>query len=129
MAIYLADAMLVLHVAVVLFAVVGEVLFLIGGARHWRWVRHFGVRVMHLLLVGFVALQSWLGQVCPLTVWESALRGTHASTAPNTGFIQHWLSELLYVQAPPWVFVVAYTGFAVLVLATWWWVPPRRRNH
>lgn len=125
----LADALLVLHVGVVLFAVIGELLFLLGGVRRWRWVRHLGLRVLHLALVGFVAVQSWLGQVCPLTEWEHALRGARAAPLPETGFIQHWLSRLLYLQAPAWVFVAAYTGFAVLVLATWWWVPPRRRGR
>lgn len=125
MAAILADVLLALHVCVVLFVVLGEVLFLVGGARHWRWVRHFGLRMLHLVLIGFVAVQSWFGQVCPLTTWEHALRGAQP---PDAGFIELWLSRLIYFNAPAWVFVAAYTGFALLVLATWWWVPPRRRG-
>lgn len=41
-------------------------------------------------------------------------------------FIQHWLHAILFYSAPQWVFVVAYTAFALLVLASWYWVRPRR---
>jgi hypothetical protein len=40
-------------------------------------------------------------------------------------FVAHWLESVLYYQAPGWVFAVAYTVFAALVLASWFWVPPR----
>ena len=40
-------------------------------------------------------------------------------------FIMHWLSELLFYQAPSWVFVVCYTVFGGLVLASWFLVRPR----
>jgi hypothetical protein len=36
------------------------------------------------------------------------------------------VSRLLYHDAPPWVFIVAYTLFGLLVAAAWWIFPPRR---
>ncbi|MGE0331859.1 MAG: DUF2784 domain-containing protein [Ramlibacter sp.] len=120
----LADALLVLHVGVVLFVVVGELLFLAGGWRGWLWVRHRGLRLVHLALMAFIALQAWLGQLCPLTVWEQALRRTAGASGYSGGFIEHWLGRVLYWSAPWWVFVAAYTVFALLVAATWWWVRP-----
>ena len=127
MAAALADAILLLHVAVVLFVVGGLVLFLLGGWRGWRWVRARRLRQAHLALTAFIALQTWLGQLCPLTVWEQALRRGAGQAAYGEGFIEHWLGRLLYVQAPWWAFVAAYTAFALLVLATWRWVPPQPR--
>lgn len=122
----LADAVLAIHVGVVAFVVLGELLFLIGGWRGWRWVRHFGLRVLHLLLMLVVAAQAWLGALCPLTIWEQSLR-SHAGEAGFSGsFIEHWLSQLIFFEAPWWIFVAAYTAFALLVLLTWRWVPPRR---
>ena len=70
----LADAVLVVHVGVVAFVLLGEVLFLVGGRRGWRWVRNFALRIVHLLLMLFVAAQAWLSALCPLTLWEQALR-------------------------------------------------------
>ena len=121
----LADGMLVLHVGVVLFVVVGELLFLLGGWRGWLWVRHRWLRITHLALMGFIALQTWLGQICPLTAWEQDLRRIAAGQTHERGFIDYWLAELLYVEAPWWVFGAAYSAFAALVVLTWFWVPPR----
>ncbi|PKO69835.1 MAG: DUF2784 domain-containing protein [Betaproteobacteria bacterium HGW-Betaproteobacteria-16] len=122
----LADALLALHVAIVLFVVGLLPLVLVGGALGWRWVRHLGLRLTHLGLMIFIAAQTWLGQLCPLTVWEQALRRTAGQGSYGEGFIEHWLSRLLYWDAPWWVFVTAYTGFAVVVLLAWWWVKPGR---
>ena len=41
-------------------------------------------------------------------------------------FIQHWLQSILYYSAPDWVFIVAYTVFGALVLASWFVVRPER---
>lgn len=126
---FLADAILALHAAIVGFVVVGEALFMLGGVRAWRWVRRFGLRVGHAVLMLFIALQAWLGQLCPLTVWEQALRRRAGQAAYTESFIEHWLSRLIFFDAPWWVFVAGYTGFAALVLLTWWWVPPERTKR
>jgi len=122
----LADTILALHVAVVAFVILGEVLILLGGWRGWRWVRGFRWRVTHLLLMGFIAVQAWLGELCPLTVWEQALRRLAGEIVYDESFIEHWLSRLIFFEAPWWMFVAAYTGFAALVLVSWFRVPPRR---
>ena len=44
-ALWLADAILALHVGIVIFVVGLLPLVLIGGALGWRWVRHFGLRL------------------------------------------------------------------------------------
>jgi hypothetical protein len=120
----LADALLALHVGVVLFVVGLLPLVLVGGARGWAWVRRFGLRLTHVLLMVFIASQAWLGQLCPLTVWEQDLRRIAGEGSYRESFIEHWLSRLLYWEAPWWVFVAAYTGFAVLVGLAWWRVRP-----
>jgi hypothetical protein len=122
----LADALLALHAGVVLFVVGLLPLVLIGGARGWRWVRRRGLRLTHLGLMLFIAAQAWLGQLCPLTAWEQALRQRAGQAAYQESFIEHWLSRLLYWEAPWWVFVAAYTAFAVLVAGAWWWVRPEK---
>lgn len=121
---WLADALLALHVGVVLFVVGLLPLVLAGGALGWRWVRHRGLRLTHLGLIVFIAAQAWLGQLCPLTVWEQDLRRIAGQAAYTHSFIEHWLSRLLYWEAPWWVFVAAYTVFAALVALAWWWVRP-----
>jgi hypothetical protein len=120
-----ADGLLLLHTLFVLFVTVGLVLIIAGGLRGWSWVRNPRFRLAHVAAIGVVVLQSWLGRICPLTTWEMELRTLGGQQAYQSTFISHWLSRLLYYQAPDWVFVTCYTGFAALVLACWWWVSPR----
>lgn len=119
-----ADLLLVLHVLFVLFVVLGLLLVFIGGAFGWSWVRNRCFRVVHLLAIGFVVVQSWLGELCPLTTWEMALRARAGEAAYGGSFMSHWLGELLYYEAPGWVFVVAYTAFGLLTIAAWVWIRP-----
>jgi hypothetical protein len=60
--------------------------------------------------------------MCPLTVWEDALRGDTS----GDGFIQRWIHAWLFWSALPWVFTAAYVAFALLVAWTWVRHPPRR---
>jgi hypothetical protein len=122
----LADLVLLLHVGVVLFVVGGLALVIAGGARGWAWVRDPWFRWAHLLAIGVVVAQAWLGRICPLTTWEMALRGRAGDTVYGGGFIAHWLQRLLYYEAPLWLFALLYSVFALVVLACWWWVRPRR---
>jgi polyferredoxin len=72
-----------------------------------------------------VVVQAWLGRICPLTVWESALRERAGDAVYTGSFIAYWLDELLYYQAPAWVFTLVYSLFGALVLASWYFVRPR----
>ena len=120
-----ADSLLVLHFLFVIFVVLGLVLVYLGRLLSWHWVRNPWFRVMHLLGIAFVVVQSWLGEICPLTIWEMELRARAGDDVYAASFIEHWLSELLYYQAPYWVFVLCYTTFGVLVLFSWFIVKPR----
>ena len=71
-------------------------------------------------------VQSWFGVICPLTIWEMALRRKAGAQTYDTTFMTHWVGELLYYDAPQWVFVVAYTVFAALVVLSWFWVSATR---
>lgn len=124
----LADAILALHVGVVAFVLLGTLAILVGGPAGWHWVRGFRFRIVHLALVAVIALQAWLGRLCPLTTWEQSLRNRAGQDTYGESFIQHWLSRLIFFDAPWWVFVLAYSAFAGLVAACWWRWPPRRRR-
>ena len=121
-----ADAILLLHVLFVGFVVIGLVLIFIGKWRGWDWVHRFWFRIAHLAAIGFVVLQSWLGAICPLTIWEMKLRDLASDAVYEGAFIAHWLQALLYYEAPLWVFTLVYTLFGALVVASWFWVRPRR---
>lgn len=123
----LADAVLLLHVAIVLFVVGGLVLVVGGNLAGWRWVNLWWLRLAHLAAIATVVAEAWLGITCPLTTWEMALRAAAGQPAYAGGFLQHWLHRLLYWDAPAWVFTLAYTLFGLAVAWAWWRWPPRRR--
>lgn len=120
-----ADAVLLSHVLVVMFNVFGLIFIFIGNVLKWSWVRNPWFRLLHLLAISVVVLLAWLNSLCPLTSIEMELR-THAGESAYSGsFISHWLESILYYQAPPWVFVIAYTIFGLVVVASWFLVRPR----
>ncbi len=124
---HLADAVLVLHVAIAVFVVAGLPLVVAGHFLRWRWATSLWLRLAHLAAIAVIVAESWFAVACPLTTLEMALR-TRAGTATyGGGFIEHWFRRLLFYDAPPWVFTAAYTLFGALVLSTWWFAPPRRR--
>ena len=125
---HLADTVLILHFAIVIFVVAGLPAIIIGNWLRWAWVNGFVFRVLHLAAIVLISAQAWLGQYCPLTVLESWLRVQAGGAAYGASFVQHWLERLLYFNAPLWVFAMAYSLFAALVVWAWWFYPPRRRQ-
>lgn len=121
----IADLVLITHVAFVAFVVAGLILILVGGFRGWNWIRNPWFRVLHLAGVGLVVVQTWLGMVCPLTTLEMNLREKAGDATYQGDFIAHWFQKLLYYDAPPWVFVAAYTLFGMAVIGSWIWFRPR----
>lgn len=121
----LADFILVVHFAFVLFVVGGFALILLGAARGWAWVRNPAFRYAHVGAIVFVALEALVGMACPLTVWEDALR---RASPDSPSFVGRWISHVLYYDLPAWVFTVAYVLFALAVIASLILIPPRRRR-
>jgi hypothetical protein len=119
-----ADVILAFHFAFVGFVVGGVVLTWIGALLRWNWVRNFWFRIAHLTAVCFVAAEALLGIMCPLTIWEDALRGD----AAHASFIARWIHRLMFYELPEWIFTVAYVAFAGLVLVTYRFMPPAPRT-
>jgi len=112
--------MLVIHFAFVAFVVGGLAAILAGRFAGWPWIRNSLFRNAHLVAIGVVVLQAWLGRRCPLTSWEAALRLRAGQAVYEETFIQHWLHRVLFFDAPTWVFGTIYTLFGALVLLVWW---------
>lgn len=128
----LAEAVLALHFAIVLFVVGGLVVIIVGNVRGWHWVNSVWFRLLHLAAIVIVVAEVWLGITCPLTTLETWLRAqaeAGVATDYNASFVGYWLQRLLFYSAPQWVFVVAYTAFGALVVAVWFRFPPDFRRH
>ena len=125
----LADVVLTLHFAVVAFVVGGLALIIIGNLSNWRWVNGLWFRLAHLGAIIVVVAEAWLGVVCPLTTLEMGMRAKARATTYTGSFIEHWVQQLLYYDAPAWVFVLGYTLFGLLVVVTWLIFPPITKHR
>jgi hypothetical protein len=86
---WLADAVLVLHLGFIAFAV-GGVLAV------WRWPRLAWLHVPGMIWGSYVVLA---GEVCPLTPLENALRRAGGEAGDSRSFIAHYLLPLIYPEA------------------------------
>ena len=121
-----ADVILVVHFAFIVFVLGGQACVVVGHFLNWRWVRNMTFRLCHILAIGIVVALSWADQLCPLTAWENSLRYA-AGEQPYAGsFVGYWVGRLVYYDAPQWLFIVGYSLFGALVLATWIWIRPER---
>lgn len=120
-----ADIVLVIHFLFALFVVGGLPLIWIGWWMGFRFVRDPRFRFLHLAAIVFVAGESLVGMVCPLTSLEDTLRGTSVKGS----FIQRWLHRILYYDFPEWILTVAYVLFALLVALTYILLPPCRKER
>jgi hypothetical protein len=82
----LADAVLVVHLAFILFVVLGGLLVL-------RWPR---LAWLHVPVVLWGAAIEFFGWICPLTPLEKWLRVVGGESGYAGGFIAHYLLPLIY---------------------------------
>lgn len=123
---FAADGVVILHMGYVAFVVVGQLLILVGIARHWNWIRNVWFRGIHLGAIALVVVESLLHVTCPLTTLEQHLRRQAGGATYAGDFIGNWVHELLFIDCTPQAFTWIYTLFGLLVLATFVGAPPRR---
>ena len=121
-----ADAILAVHVAVIVFNVFGLVAIPLGARRGWRFVRVAWWRLLHVAALGVVAAQALLGRTCFLTVWQSALTGQAGQPPP---LVMRWVDAALFWPLPLWVFAALYVLVLAYALALLRLVPPSWPRH
>lgn len=117
---WLADAVLLLHLAFILFVVFGG--FLLVRFPRLIW--------LHLPAAAWGALIEFAGWICPLTPLENHLRRLGGGAGYEGGFIAHYLLPVIYPQALTRELQVAL-GFGVVavnLVAYARWYRGRKRN-
>ncbi len=85
----LADLVVVVHLAFIVFVVLGGVL-----AWCWRWMPW-----VHLPAVLWGALLEFYGWVCPLTPLENWLRHAGRASEYSGGFVEQYVLPIVYPPA------------------------------
>jgi hypothetical protein len=120
----LADAVLAVHLLIIMFNVAGLVVIPAGALAGWQFVRDVWLRLLHLGLLAIVAVQALMGRACILTIWQNRLNGANGGMPP---LIMHWIDGIIYWNLPLWVFSILYVMVFTYVVLLWFIVPPRRR--
>ncbi len=125
----LADIVVFIHFIYVLFTVAGEMVILAGGIFHWKWVRNFVFRVVHLIASFFVAFEVLIGMICPLTEVEYLLRQSAGQNVDTKiSFVGRIIRKIIFYDFPPVFFTILYVSFAVLVILSFFLIPPKRKK-
>jgi hypothetical protein len=82
----LADLVLVVHLAFVVFVVLGGLLVL-----RWPWVAY-----LHIPAAIWGIFIEYSGGICPLTPVENSLRQSGGQAGYSGGFINHYIQPVLY---------------------------------
>jgi len=82
----LADLVLVVHLAFVLFVVLGGLLVV-----RWTWLAW-----LHIPAAAWGVLIEFTGWICPLTPLENSFRTKGGEAGYAGGFIQHYIQPSLY---------------------------------
>ena len=104
----LAELVLILHFCFVIFVVLGGLLVL---RRHW-------IAWLHLPAVAWGVVIEFFWWACPLTSLENRLRELGGEAGYATGFIDYYLSIILYTPLSPQTRIILgllLVGFNLLV--------------
>ncbi len=110
---FLADLVLVLHLAFVIFVLCGGLLVL-----RWRWIAW-----LHLPAAVWGAVVEFTGWICPLTPLENWLRAQGGEAVYSSDFIAQYLLPVLYPgDLTRGIQLLLGTAAVVLNAAIYWWV-------
>lgn len=114
----LADGVLLLHLAFLLFVTLGG----------WLALRRPRMAWIHLPLAAWGVFVEYAGVVCPLTPLENYLRQRGGEASYAGGFIDHYITAVLYPMGLTRAMQIAL-GSAVLALnvAIYWRVIRKTR--
>jgi len=128
----LADILLVIHLAWIVFMLWGFVLTVRAFWRpsfYDRWL----FRSLHLGGIVFVGIWELMGKYCPLTIWEYDFRRLHDPSVEYPGsFIVDLLERLVYPDVDPMIVAVPTMAIALFTLVLFAVKPPskyRRRPN
>ena len=119
-----ADAVMLIHLVYFLTVVLGLPAIWIGILRRHQWARNFWWRCGHLLMIAIVVAEAWAGINCPLTEWEHQLRVLAQQETYSGSFMAKLVHNVMFYDAPKWVFTLAHTLFGLLVLISFLVAPP-----
>jgi hypothetical protein len=117
---FLADLVLVVHLAFVIFVLCGGLLVL-----RWRWIAW-----LHLPAAVWGAVVEFSGWVCPLTPLENWLREQAGETGYRSDFVAYYLLPVLYPDnLTRDVQLMLGTAVLAINISVYGWLWRRTQSH
>lgn len=115
---FAADAVLLLHLAFILFALLGACMSV-----QWRWLP-----LLHLPAAAWGIFVELTGRTCPLTYLENHLRIRAGLSGYTESFIEHYLLAIIYPEGLTRNTQILLAGIVIVVnTAIYGWLYARAR--
>ncbi|MFK7738660.1 MAG: DUF2784 domain-containing protein [Pirellulaceae bacterium] len=125
----LADIVVLLHLAYVLYVLLGQVAIMAGYRFRWSWTRSPWFRISHVSMIGIVVVEALLSITCPLTTLETYLRLEGGQTVRDGSFIGRLAHDALFVSLDSATLTFLYCAFGFTVLVFLILSPIRWASH
>jgi len=114
-----ADFVLLLHLAFILFAVLGAAM-----AVWWNWIPF-----VHVPLAAWAIFVELTGRSCPLTYLENYLRVKAGQSGYTESFIEHYLLAIIYPAGLTREIQFVLAGVVIVInTAIYGWLMFRKRD-
>lgn len=113
-----ADFVILLHMAFILFAVLGAAM-----AGWWNWIP-----LVHVPVAAWAIFVELTGRSCPLTYLENYLRIKAGQSGYTESFIEHYLLAIIYPAGLTREIQLVLAGVVIVInTAIYGWLLVRRR--
>ena len=120
MNILFSEIVLLFHFCIFLFMVLSFFLIPLGYHKKWEWVKNRYYRLIHLILMGIIFIETILGFMCPLTILEDFLRNDIEINNKITQIIH----QVMYWDLPTNQFIILYLLSLLYLIFLWFFFKP-----
>ena len=122
----LADLIVMIHSAWILFVLRGFILTL-RGFLHKEFFERWLFRTLHLFGIAYVSILAMMGKYCPLTIWENTLRAKYDPRLTYPGsFMIYYVEKFVYPDINPLFIQIPTTFIAIFTVAVFIIRPPKK---
>ena len=115
-----SEIVLLFHFCIFLFMVLSFFLIPLGYYQKWEWVKNRYYRLIHLILMGIIFIETILGFMCPLTILENFLRN---NIGINNKFTQI-IHQIMYWDLSTYQFIILYLLSLLYLIFLWFFFKP-----
>ena len=120
MNIIFSEIVLLFHFSIFLFMILSFFLIPLGYSQKWEWVKNKYYRLIHLVLMGIIFIETILGFMCPLTILENFLRNDIEINNKITQIIH----QIMYWDLPTYQFIILYLLSLLYLIFLWFFFNP-----